>query len=194
MLGPTEAQQEIRQIVRHLSETEGLCDSPPDPSIVDRVMQLQQSHPPILVGAGDLIQLPARPDSQCADRTGKSLATGSVGPRGIRQTGDVPGLSCWLGWSPPPESNRRPHPYHGTTRNRSADRRSPRSRPTVGVEVIGSLPGKLCALSFSLVLIVARASHHPAQRSRAQSTFLQLIVARSLLGRGVGGPYCRRPR
>jgi hypothetical protein len=55
MLGPTEAQQEIRQIVRQLSETEGLCDSPPDPSIVDRVMQLQQSHPPILVGAGDLI-------------------------------------------------------------------------------------------------------------------------------------------
>ena len=49
-------------------------------------------------------------------------------------------------WSPPPESNRRPHPYHGTTRNRCANRRFPRSRPTVGVEVIGSLPAKLCAL------------------------------------------------
>ena len=35
-------------------------------------------------------------------------------------------------WSPPPESNRRPHPYHGTTRNRCADRRSRRSRPTAG--------------------------------------------------------------
>jgi hypothetical protein len=34
-------------------------------------------------------------------------------------------------WSPPPESNRRPHPYHGTTRNRCADRRSPgHARPS----------------------------------------------------------------
>ena len=31
--------------------------------------------------------------------------------------------SAW--WSPPPESNRRPHPHHGTTGNRCADRRSP---------------------------------------------------------------------
>src|SRR5215218_4193223 len=50
-----------------------------------------------------------------------------------------------LGGSPPPESNRRPHPYHGTTGNRCADRRCPRSRPTVRAEVIGSLPAKLCA-------------------------------------------------
>jgi hypothetical protein len=47
---------------------------------------------------------------------------------------------------PPPESNRRPHPYHGTTRNRCANRHIRRSRPTVGAEVIGSLSGKLCAL------------------------------------------------
>ena len=52
--------------------------------------------------------------------------------------------SAW--WSPPPESNRRPHPYHGTTRNRCAKRRFPGSRPTVRVEVIGSLSAKLCAL------------------------------------------------
>src|SRR5215211_5897440 len=54
---------------------------------------------------------------------------------------------CWSEpvWSPPPESNRRPHPYHGTTRNRCADRRYRRSRPTVRAEVIGSLPAKLCA-------------------------------------------------
>src|SRR5215212_12199658 len=51
--------------------------------------------------------------------------------------------SAW--WSPPPESNRRPHPYHGTTRNRCADHRFPRSRPTVVAEVIGSLSAKLCA-------------------------------------------------
>ena len=47
-------------------------------------------------------------------------------------------------WSPPPESNRRPHPYHGTTRNRCANRHFPRSRPTVGAKVIGSLPAQLC--------------------------------------------------
>jgi hypothetical protein len=54
----------------------------------------------------------------------------------------------WSGcvWSPPPESNRRPHPYHGTTRNRCAERRFPRSPSTVGAEVIGSLSAKLCAL------------------------------------------------
>jgi hypothetical protein len=47
-------------------------------------------------------------------------------------------------WSPPPESNRRPHPYHGTTRNRCADRRCPSSRPTVRAEVIGSPSAQLC--------------------------------------------------
>jgi hypothetical protein len=47
---------------------------------------------------------------------------------------------------PPPESNRRPHPYHGTTGNRCAVRRFPRSRATVGAKVIGSLSAKLCAL------------------------------------------------
>jgi hypothetical protein len=50
---------------------------------------------------------------------------------------------------PPPESNRRPHPYHGTTRNRCAERRIPRSRPTVRVKVIGSLPTNY-SLSFKL--------------------------------------------
>jgi hypothetical protein len=48
-------------------------------------------------------------------------------------------------WSPPPESNRRPHPYHGTTGNRCADRRFPRSRPTVRAKVMGSPSVKLCA-------------------------------------------------
>jgi hypothetical protein len=54
--------------------------------------------------------------------------------------------SAWV-WSPPPESNRRPHPYHGTTRNRCAEPRFPRSRPTVGAKVIGSLSAELCAHS-----------------------------------------------
>jgi hypothetical protein len=74
--------------------------------------------------------------------------------------------SAW--WSPPPESNRRPHPYHGTTGNRCAERRFPGSRPTVGAKVIGSLSAKLCA--------------HVTNRSEPTSTRLQgcegrLIVA-----------------
>jgi hypothetical protein len=40
----------------------------------------------------------------------------------------------------------RAHPYHGTSGNRCADRRFSRSRPTVGVKVIGSLSAKLCVL------------------------------------------------
>jgi hypothetical protein len=68
-----------------------------------------------------------------------------------RSTGPRPGAdqrSRWSAhvWSPPPESNRRPHPYHGTTGNRCADGRSRRSPPTVGAEVIGSLSSKLCVL------------------------------------------------
>jgi hypothetical protein len=50
-------------------------------------------------------------------------------------------------WSPPPESNRRPHPYHGTTKNRCAHRHLRRSRPTVGAEVIGSPSAQLCGQS-----------------------------------------------
>jgi hypothetical protein len=38
------------------------------------------------------------------------------------------GFPCW--WSPPPESNRRPHPYHGSAAKRRAIRRLPaRARP-----------------------------------------------------------------
>jgi hypothetical protein len=42
-------------------------------------------------------------------------------------------------------SSNWPHPYHGTTRNRCADPRFPRSHPTVEAEVIGSPSAKLCA-------------------------------------------------
>jgi hypothetical protein len=48
-----------------------------------------------------------------------------------REAGQRFGWSTYV-WSPPlcmeppPESNRRPHPYHGTTRNRCADDRFPR--------------------------------------------------------------------
>src|SRR5829696_10484180 len=64
--------------------------------------------------------------------------------RPLRRTDQRFRWSAYM-WSPPPESNRRPHPYHGTTRNRCADRHIPRSRPTVGAKVIGSLSTKLCA-------------------------------------------------
>jgi hypothetical protein len=52
-------------------------------------------------------------------------------------------------WSPPAESNRRPHPYHGTTGNRCAEPRFPRSRPTVEAEVIGSIDVQVCVLLAS---------------------------------------------
>ena len=52
-----------------------------------------------------------------------------------------------LSRAPRAESNHRHHPYHGTTRNRCAPSRFPRSRPTVGSEVIGSPSVKLCAHS-----------------------------------------------
>ena len=45
--------------------------------------------------------------------------------------------SGWV-WSPPPESNRRPHPYHESCTHRCADQRSCRSLATVGREVMCS--------------------------------------------------------
>ena len=91
-------------------------------------------------------------DAKRSNRAGKSLANGGRRRSAMQQA------RCWtrpgllvLGWSPPPESNRRPHPYHGTTRNRCADHRFPRSRPTVGAEVIGSLSAKLCVLKLTPV-------------------------------------------
>src|SRR4029453_14946218 len=67
--------------------------------------------------------------------------------------------SAW--WSPPPETNRRTHTFHGNTRNPCADRRFPRSRPTVEAKVIGSLSPKLCVLVQN-ALIASGASHNPA--------------------------------
>jgi hypothetical protein len=70
---------------------------------------------------------------------------------------------CWSSawWSPPPESNRRPRPYQGTTRNRCASRRFPRSGLTVGVDVIGSLSAKVCAHSRQASWLATEASHPP---------------------------------
>jgi hypothetical protein len=56
-------------------------------------------------------------------------------------------------WSPPPESNRRPHPYHGTTRNRCADRRFPRSPVTVEAKGKRSLNAHGCVLSIRCRLV-----------------------------------------
>jgi hypothetical protein len=48
--------------------------------------------------------------------------------------------SAW--WSPPPESNRRPHPYHGSGPHRRANSPSRRSRDSARGEVMGSV--QLC--------------------------------------------------
>jgi hypothetical protein len=45
--------------------------------------------------------------------------------------------SAWV-WSPPPESNRRPHPYHGSCTHRCADQRFRRSPPTIAPQVMCS--------------------------------------------------------
>jgi hypothetical protein len=55
---------------------------------------------------------------------------------------------------PPAGIEPATHPYHGTTGNRCADRRFPRSRPTVGAKVIGSPSAKLC------VLLCSRSTEH----------------------------------
>jgi hypothetical protein len=68
-----------------------------------------------------------------------------VGPNDLETTTELRLRWSEPVWSFPPESNRRPHPYHGTTRNRCADHHSPSSCPTVGAEVMGSPPAKLCA-------------------------------------------------
>jgi hypothetical protein len=47
------------------------------------------------------------------------------------------GFPCW--WSPPPESNRRPHPYHGSEAKRRAIPRCGSSRDSVHGEVMGSV-------------------------------------------------------
>ena len=67
-------------------------------------------------------------------------------------------------WGPPPESNRRPHPYPGTTRNRCADRRFPRSCRTVGAEVIGSLSRSYALTSNQVVIIAGEATIPIRQR------------------------------
>jgi hypothetical protein len=71
--------------------------------------------------------------------------TTASGSRGGDRLGAGPGLSCWFGVEPPAGSNRRPHPCHGTTGNRCAERHSRRSCSTVGAEGIGSLPAKVGA-------------------------------------------------
>src|SRR5215216_1675124 len=71
----------------------------------------------------------------CADRLGSSRG------RGYPATLEG-GLESADSQHP---SESRTHPYHGTTRNRCADRRCPRSCPTVEAAVIGSLSVELCA-------------------------------------------------
>jgi hypothetical protein len=101
-------------------------------------------------------------DAKRSNRAGKSLASGGRRRPALQEARAGPGLAWWFGVEPPPESNRRPHPYHGTTRNRCANRRSRRSRPTVRTEVIGSSSAKLCA-HFSHVLLYGGVVAAPAE-------------------------------
>ena len=73
--------------------------------------------------------------------SGKFLANGGPEPLG-RETGrvDHPPWPAGSAWSPPPESNRRPHPYHGSAAERPASRRLRSSQRTVDAAVMGSVP------------------------------------------------------
>jgi hypothetical protein len=97
----------------------------------------------------------------------------------------------WSGprWSPPAESNRRHHPCHGTTGNRCADRRFPRSRPTVGAEVIGSLSAKLNAL-----LVRSRFSDHRADHCLLTLSRLPLYTRALALHHAHVSGCCHRRR
>jgi hypothetical protein len=99
--------------------------------------------------------------------------------------GDSPAFPLVSGYvEPPPESNRRPHPYHGTTGNRCADRRSPRSRSTVGVKVIGSPSTQLCGHSPQQSSEQYGSSSHSVTASLAASR----MAAPSTSSREVGIP------
>jgi hypothetical protein len=108
---------------------------------------LSQIRPPTSLDAmRTVVEAGGPTDSKHTNRAGKSLANGGRRPSPCDRPGAGPNLSCGVVVSPPPESNRRPHPYHGTTGNRCVDRRYRRWRATVGAKVIGSLSAKLCAL------------------------------------------------
>jgi hypothetical protein len=103
-------------------------------------------------------------------------------------------------WSPPPESNRRPHPYHGTTRNRCAERRFPWSLATVGTKVIGSLSAKECALPLPMCGSSLELAIIPVRDRELSPRCLPLIISRSPSEAGVSnlgsmtGHQARRPR
>ena len=64
-------------------------------------------------------------------------AVGGYRPRDRSGTG--PGLCCWFVVEPPPESNRRPHPYHGSAAKRRANPHRRRPPSTVRGTVMGDL-------------------------------------------------------
>ncbi len=111
-----------------------------------------------------------------------------------------PGLAAGLWWSPPPESNRRPHPYHGTTRNRCADRRFPSSGSTVGAKVMSSPSAKGCA-HFPVTLFARAQSSPPERIGRCpypihdrSFTSADGVSRRSSTGRRTtASPRCRLP-
>jgi hypothetical protein len=110
-----------------------------------REMTGRASHQAAPIGPTDPRSLPSAHPKEEALWHGDGTPALEHNPAGTEGQATHPASAAVSMWSPPPESNRRPHPYHGTTRNRCADRHFPSSRPTVGVEVIGSLPAKVCA-------------------------------------------------
>ena len=94
------------------------------------------------------------------------------------------------------ESNRRPHPYHGTTGNRCADRRLPKSPPTVGAEVTGSLLAKACDLykecaALSLPWYHLEWCAQLSRLSRKDRSMRVAVIGAGAIGSVIGGLLAR---
>jgi hypothetical protein len=117
--------------------------------------------------------------------------------------------SAWV-WSPPPESNRRPHPYHVSPAHRHATLRFPRSLCTVSGAVMGWWPwdrlgrqaGAYRQASPATGTTIARLAyrtvrHSPSTRARSRgSPLLGAAVRRKVAcrvpSRGSAVPRVRR--
>jgi hypothetical protein len=88
------------------------------------------------------------PDSERTSRTGKFSGKRNYRLLAARQVGYWTRSELLVWGGAPAGSNRRPHPYHGTTGNRCVDRHLPRSRSTVGAKVMGSASTQVCVHSL----------------------------------------------
>jgi hypothetical protein len=86
--------------------------------------------------------------------------------------GTYPASTAGLGWSPPPESNRRPPPYHGSAAKCRANRRLRSSRNTVNAAGMCLVAGLGSARGQVLTLPITSRSEPSSQFYRDASPLL----------------------